>query len=136
PVFVIGDQARLHQVVANLLSNARNHTPAGTNVRVSLSTQGNTASIAVTDDGPGIAPDLVGDIFERFSRGEQSRSRAAGSTGLGLAIVNAVVNAHGGSIAVQSQPGRTVFTVSLPMHGNRQVDPQDSSRMVAQPLQV
>jgi len=123
-------------VVANLLSNARNHTPAGTNVRVSLSTQGNTASIAVTDDGPGIAPDLVGDIFERFSRGEQSRSRAAGSTGLGLAIVNAVLNAHQGSIAVQSQPGRTVFTVSLPMHGNRQVDPQDSSRMVAQPLQV
>jgi two-component system OmpR family sensor kinase len=136
PVLVIGDQARLHQVVANLLSNARNHTPAGTNIRVSLSTQGNIASIEVADDGPGIAPHLVGDIFERFSRGEQSRSRAAGSTGLGLAIVNAVLNAHQGSIAVQSQPGRTVFTVSLPMHGGRQVDPQDSSRMVAQPLQV
>jgi two-component system, OmpR family, sensor kinase len=136
PVLIIGDQARLHQVVANLLSNARNHTPAGTNIRVSLSAHGTVASIEVADDGPGIAPDLVGDIFERFSRGEQSRSRGAGSTGLGLAIVNAVLNAHRGSIAVQSRPGRTVFTVSLPMHGNRQVDPQDSSSMVAQPLQV
>jgi two-component system OmpR family sensor kinase len=136
PVLVIGDQARLHQVLANLLSNARNHTHAGTNVWIALSAQGNTASVKVADDGPGIPPDLVGDIFERFSRGEQSRSRAAGSTGLGLAIVNAVLNAHHGSIAVNSKPGRTVFTVCLPMHANHQADAQDSSRMVAQHLSV
>jgi two-component system OmpR family sensor kinase len=135
-VSVIGDQARLHQVLANLLSNARNHTPPGTNVWISLSTQGNTAQIDVRDDGPGIPADLVGDIFERFSRGEQSRSRAAGSTGLGLAIVDAVVAAHHGSITVDSAPGRTTFSVRLPMHGSDQAAAQDLSRVVPQPLTV
>jgi two-component system OmpR family sensor kinase len=136
PVIVTGDHARLHQVLANLLSNARSHTPPGTNVSVSLSTQRETARVDVCDDGPGIPAGLVGDIFERFSRGEESRSRAAGSTGLGLAIVSAVVTAHHGQIGVESEPGRTVFTVTLPTHGNRQGTSQDESRLVPQPLSV
>lgn len=118
PVTVIGDGARLHQVLANLLANARSHTPAGTAVTLSLSSAGETASIAVRDNGPGIPPGLMPDIFQRFSRGEESRSRATGSTGLGLAIVAAVVAAHHGRITVTSRPGDTLFTVQLPLHGN------------------
>jgi len=119
PVLVLGDAPRLHQVLTNLLANARTHTPPGTTVRISLQRQDNCAVLAVHDDGPGIPADLMPDIFERFSRGEQSRSRTAGSTGLGLAIVAAVVAAHHGRIVVHSAPGDTVFTVELPLHGNR-----------------
>lgn len=118
PVTVTGDGARLHQVLANLLTNARTHTPAGTLVACGLRTEagphGRSAVITVTDDGPGIPSGLQPTIFGRFVRGDSSRSRAAGSTGLGLAIVSAVVGAHGGSVAVDSRPGRTVFTVRLP----------------------
>jgi two-component system OmpR family sensor kinase len=119
PVLVLGDAPRLHQVLTNLLANARTHTPPGTTVRISLQQQDNCAVLAVHDDGPGISAELMPDIFERFSRGEQSRSRTAGSTGLGLAIVAAVVAAHHGRIMVHSLPGDTVFTVELPLHGNR-----------------
>lgn len=124
PVLVQGDGARLQQVLTNLLANARTHTPAGTGVEISLRQQGDRAVLAVRDDGPGISAVLMPEIFERFSRGEQSRSRAAGSTGLGLAIVAAVVAAHGGRIEVTSLPGNTVFTVTLPMHGNQQAGSQ------------
>jgi two-component system, OmpR family, sensor kinase len=113
PVTVPGDDARLHQVLANLLSNASTHTPAGTTVTVGLSTSAGVATMRVTDDGPGIPPDLLPDVFERFARGDSSRSRAAGSTGLGLAIVAAVVQAHGGHVTVASRRGRTEFTVRL-----------------------
>jgi two-component system OmpR family sensor kinase len=119
PVLVLGDAPRLHQVLTNLLANARTHTPPGTTVRISLQQQDNCAVLAVHDDGPGIPTELMPDIFERFSRGEQSRSRAAGSTGLGLAIVAAGVGAHHGRRGVASLPGDTVFTVELPLHGNR-----------------
>jgi two-component system OmpR family sensor kinase len=70
--------------------------------------------VTVADDGPGIAGQILPDVFERFARGDTSRSRAAGSTGLGLAIVAAVVDAHGGKVDMTSQPGRTVFQVRLP----------------------
>ena len=70
--------------------------------------------LTVTDNGPGIAPELRDNVFERFARGDSSRSRAAGSTGLGLAIVSAIVTAHSGGVEVVSQPGRTVFTVRVP----------------------
>ena len=115
PVMVPGDEARLHQVLANLLANARTHTPPGTAVTTSL-TVGDDADVVLTvlDDGPGIAAWLQPDIFERFARGDSSRSRRGGSTGLGLAIVDAVVRAHGGTIAVHSVPGRTEFVVTLP----------------------
>ncbi|MEO5534031.1 MAG: HAMP domain-containing sensor histidine kinase [Pseudolysinimonas sp.] len=115
PVVVPGDLNRLHQVVANLLGNARVHTPAGTIVTAIVAREGSQAVVTIADDGPGIAPDLLPVLFERFARGDGSRSRATGSTGLGLAIVAAVVDAHGGSVAVTSVPGDTRFVVRLPL---------------------
>jgi two-component system OmpR family sensor kinase len=114
-VEVTGDSVRLHQVIANLLANARNHTPPGTTVTTSVGVDGDRAVLAVTDDGPGIPADLQPEVFDRFARGDSSRSRQAGSTGLGLAIVAAVVEAHAGTVEVDSRPGRTVFTVRLPL---------------------
>jgi two-component system OmpR family sensor kinase len=125
PVVITGDSQRLHQVLANLLSNARTHTPPGTKVTTGLRTGPyDDVVITVTDDGPGIPPQLQPEVFERFARGDTSRSRNAGSTGLGLAIVAAVVAAHGGSVMVASRPGNTVFTVSLPRHSPRTAVPQ------------
>jgi two-component system OmpR family sensor kinase len=117
PVVVRGDEQRLYQVLANLLSNARVHTPPGSTVTVALgsSASGGTAELSVTDDGPGIPAELQPDLFERFVRGDSSRSRAAGSTGLGLAIVAAVVGAHHGTVGVASRPGHTRFVITLPL---------------------
>jgi len=117
PVVVTGDHARLHQVVANLLSNARTHTPAGTTVTARVCSTGGCAVLAVLDDGPGVPPAVLPTVFERFARADTSRSRTAGSTGLGLAIVSAVVHAHGGSVEVTSEPGQTAFVVQLPLPG-------------------
>ncbi|WP_084216566.1 sensor histidine kinase [Pseudonocardia spinosispora] len=116
-VTITGDAARLSQVLANLLANARVHTPPGTTVRAELSGTPMEAVIRVLDDGPGIPPGLIPHVFGRFARGDSSRSRAAGSTGLGLAIAHAVVVAHGGWVGVESVPGRTAFTVRLPVNG-------------------
>ncbi|MFG1889376.1 sensor histidine kinase [Micromonospora sp. NPDC049051] len=113
-VRVPGDPARLHQVLANLLANARVHTPPGTTVTTTLRVAGDVAVLGVVDDGPGVPPALRDEVFERFSRGDSSRSRAHGSTGLGLAIVAAVVEAHHGAVELDTRPGRTVFTVRLP----------------------
>lgn len=116
PVVVTGDAVRLHQVIANLLSNARTHTPAGTIVTASVRTQpGTSAELAVLDDGPGVPTAALPTIFERFTRADTSRSRTAGSTGLGLAIVTAVVQSHGGTVEVTSRPGQTAFSVNLPL---------------------
>jgi two-component system OmpR family sensor kinase len=115
PVMVDGDDARLQQVFANLLANARVHTPAGTDVVTAVAIIGPNAVVTVTDDGPGIPTDLQPVLFERFARGDSSRSRAAGSTGLGLAIVAAVVGGHGGTVEVQSEPGNTSFQVVFPV---------------------
>jgi two-component system, OmpR family, sensor kinase len=114
PVTVPGDPTRLAQVLANLLANARTHTPPGTAVTVGLRAGADGAELSVTDEGPGIAPELLPHVFERFARGSTSRSRQHGSTGLGLSIVDAVVTAHGGRVAVTSAPGRTEFRVHLP----------------------
>ena len=114
PVIVTGDTRRLQQVLVNLLANARTHTPPRTTVTTSLATDRDGAVLTVADDGPGIPDDLKPDIFQRFARGDTSRSRRDGSTGLGLAIVAAVVRAHDGGIEVRSAPGDTVFTVRLP----------------------
>lgn len=116
-IVVTGDELQLHHVLGNLLANARTHTPPGTKVEVRLSVEGGHAVITVSDDGPGIPPDLLPQkIFDRFARGDVSRSRATGtsSTGLGLAIVHAVVEAHHGTIKADSEPGQTTFTVRLP----------------------
>ncbi len=126
PVEVTGDEARLHQVIMNLLANARVHTPDGTHVTVSLAVDdgADRARISVTDDGPGIPDEFQATLFERFSRADSSRARTTGSTGLGLAIVQAVVEAHDGEVTVSSVPGETTFTVSLPL-GHRAVDPAE-----------
>lgn len=117
PPAVVGDEHRLRQVLVNLLSNARVHTPAGTTVVVAVAREGDRAVLRVRDDGPGIAEPLRSRLFERFARGDASRNRAAGSTGLGLAIAHAVVTAHGGTIDVDGTPGGTTFTVRLPLAG-------------------
>jgi len=114
PTVVMGDEPRLRQVVMNLLANARVHTPEGTSVVASLARDGDEVVLTVEDDGPGIPPQLADTLFERFARGDSSRSRRAGSTGLGLAIVRAVVEAHDGDVSVESGPGATRFTVRLP----------------------
>ena len=120
PVVTMGDRHRLHQVMANLLANARTHTPPGTLVTSTVAVDDRDAVITVTDNGPGIPADIQSRVFERFTRADASRVRTAGaaagkSTGLGLAIVSAVVEAHRGTVAVVSQPGRTEFTVRLPL---------------------
>ena len=114
PVLVAGDGARLYQVAANLLANARTHTPPGTDVTVSVGRDGGEAVLRVHDDGPGIDPAIAGELFERFSRADRSRARQTGGTGLGLSIAKAIVDAHGGSIRVESAPGDTTFEVRLP----------------------
>lgn len=118
PATVLADSPRLHQVLVNLLANARTHTPPGTTVTARVHRYGHWVCLDVQDDGPGIPPELLPHVFERFARGDSSRSRKAGSTGLGLAIVQAVAAAHGGAVTVDSVPGRTVFTVHLPAHSH------------------
>nr|WP_254701111.1 HAMP domain-containing sensor histidine kinase [Curtobacterium pusillum] len=120
PLVVAGDVAQLRRVVTNLLANARTHTPAGTAVVVSLQRIAASGSgpgvvrFVVANDGPPIPSDALPTLFDRFTRGEASRSRENGTSGLGLAIVRAVVTAHGGVVRVSSEPGRTAFTVDLP----------------------
>lgn len=109
PLTVTGDAARLHQVVTNLLANARKYTPAGSTVTVT----GTATGFTVHDDGPGFPPDLAPRAFERFVRGDAARTRAGGA-GLGLSLVEAIVAAHGGRVALASAPGDTTVTVTLP----------------------
>jgi two-component system OmpR family sensor kinase len=143
PLTVRGDELRLRQVLSNLLSNAAKHTPAESDITVAVAPTSYSpettpvsgtapvsatapgpgrgpgprvpaVQLSVTDNGPGIPPVLLPELFERFVRGDSSRSHAAGSTGLGLAIVKAVVAAHQGTVGVTSRPGRTSFTIVLP----------------------
>ena len=117
PPLVIGDEARLRQVVVNLLANARVHTPAGSHVTTTLAREGDTLIVRIHDDGPGIAPDVRDRLFERFARGDSSRERRTGSTGLGMSIALAIVQSHGGSIDVDSSTAPedhgTTFSVRL-----------------------
>ncbi|MFH8801289.1 sensor histidine kinase [Streptomyces sp. NPDC017936] len=131
PSLVLGDEARLHQVVANLLANARVHTPAGTRVVALVEAGDGLGTIRVRDDGPGIPPDLLPTVFERFTRADASRARATEGTGsgLGLAIAAAITAAHGGRIDVHSEPGRTEFTIELPTVEDVVV-PDDSCRVL------
>lgn len=108
------DAGRIHQVIANLLANARTHTPAGTTVEVRLRGDAESVTLFVADDGPGIPAHALPDLFERFTRVDESRTRRTGGSGLGLAIVRAIVDAHSGDVKVESRPGRTQFQVTLP----------------------
>ncbi|MET8131034.1 HAMP domain-containing sensor histidine kinase [Streptomyces sp. NPDC005251] len=115
PVTVAGDAHRLQQVLANLLANARVHTPVGTRVAVSLESVGTEAVLKVHDDGPGVPEDVRPGVFERFTRADRRRADGAGAgSGLGLSIVAAVVEAHNGTVTLESRPGATTFTVRLP----------------------
>lgn len=115
PVTVTGDAHRLHQALANLLANARVHTPVGSTVTISLETEDTTVLLKVHDDGPGVAADVQPKVFERFTRADRRRTEGAGpGTGLGLSIVAAVAEAHGGSVTLEGGPGSTTFTVRLP----------------------
>jgi two-component system OmpR family sensor kinase len=121
PLTVSGDPGQLRRAVTNLLANARTHTPAGTtgvvslqHVRVADGPDGGSARLVVANDGPPIEAEVLPVLFDRFTRGSSSRSREHGTSGLGLAIVRAVVTAHGGTVRVASEPGRTAFTVDLP----------------------
>ncbi|MBE6481546.1 MAG: HAMP domain-containing histidine kinase [Actinomyces ruminicola] len=119
PTLVMGDEARLRQVMVNLLANARVHTPAGSRVTTTLSRgDAGTLVIRVADDGPGIAPAVRERLFERFARGDASRERRTGSTGLGMSIALAIVQSHHGSLTVESHTDAdnhgTTFTVALP----------------------
>ncbi|BBZ42134.1 sensor histidine kinase [Mycobacterium conspicuum] len=127
PVIVTGDAARLHQVVTNLLANARIHTAPGTVVTTRLTTEPAHSVLQVIDNGAGIPAQLQSEVFERFARGDTSRSSKGGSTGLGLAIVSAVVKAHHGTITVDSAPGHTEFTVRLPLPSPNGRQPPASS---------
>ena len=117
PVLARADANRLHQVVANLLGNARKHTPPGTRVEAALRAVDGFAEISVTDDGPGVPSEIQPVVFERFTRADASRARqgSGSSTGLGLAIVSAVVKAHGGQVGLESRPGPTRFIVRVPL---------------------
>ncbi|MFD6197785.1 sensor histidine kinase [Mycobacteriaceae bacterium NPDC060252] len=114
-ILVRGDAARLHQLVAGLLSNALSHTPPGTTVTTSMALRGNKVILTVSDDGPGIDLELVPHLFERFVRADKARSRDEGHAGLGLAIAESITEAHRGRIWVESENARTVFIVELPI---------------------
>jgi two-component system OmpR family sensor kinase len=115
PVLVHGDRGRLRQVLDNLLSNVRAHTPPGTAATITISRVDGDAVCQVADDGPGISADDAARLFERFFRADPSRSRASGGAGLGLSIVAAIVAAHGGTVAAApGAGGGAVFTVRLP----------------------
>ena len=119
---VLGDEARLRQVISNLMSNALTHTPAGTpvTVRILAGYQGNpavpAAILEVADQGPGLTQEQAERVFERFYRADQARGRRTGGTGLGLAIVSALVAAHGGTVGVDTAPGQgATFWITLPL---------------------
>jgi two-component system OmpR family sensor kinase len=116
-MFALGDEARIHQVVANLLANARAHTPAGTKIEVSVIRSEDGIRISVADSGPGLSSEDQMKIFERFYRADTSRVRVDGEgSGLGLSIVDAVMKAHGGSVSVQSELGKgATFTLFFPV---------------------
>jgi two-component system OmpR family sensor kinase len=116
PLVVIGDEHRLRQVIANLVTNALTHTPAEAEVTVRLFRRSGEAVVEVTDTGAGLSPEQRQHVFERFYRADPARTRTVGKTGsgLGLAIVAAIVTAHAGTVEVDSEPGHTTFRIAVP----------------------
>jgi two-component system OmpR family sensor kinase len=123
PVVVIGDRDRLRQVLDNLLSNVRAHTPTGSPVRVRVGSENGLAVVEVADSGPGMTSDVAARVFERFYRSDASRSRATGGVGLGLSIVAAVTEAHGGAVSAHATPGEgATFRITFPRDGGTSDD--------------
>jgi two-component system OmpR family sensor kinase len=117
-LYVLGDNKRIHQALANLLANARTHTPVGTSIEVQATALDDEITVAVKDSGPGLTEADQTRIFERFFRVDPSRARHAGEgSGLGLSIVDAVMQAHGGSVTVESEVGKgATFTLRFPIN--------------------
>ena len=110
---VSADPIRLQQAVATLVDNALTHTTA--DVTLGSQTSGITTSVTVTDNGPGLSPDVAAQVFDRFYRGDSSRSRNSGGSGLGLSIAKAIVEAHNGTISLDTGPGQgATFTIQIP----------------------
>ena len=113
---ILGDSAKLEQVIYNVIDNAIKYTPRGGEVEVSLNRSGKKALIRISDTGIGIPADDLPHIFDRFYRVDKARSRATGGTGLGLSIVKQIVQNHGGNISAASSEGKgTAFTIELPI---------------------
>jgi two-component system OmpR family sensor kinase len=115
PVRLRVDPVRIRQVLDNLLTNAAVHTPPGTPVSVTLAVAAGTASVRVADAGPGIPEDDRARVFDRFYRVDKARTRDRGGSGLGLAVARSLAKAHGGTVELTSEPGATVFTVTIPL---------------------
>jgi two-component system OmpR family sensor kinase len=116
PLVVLGSESRLRQVVDNLLTNARVHTPAGAPIHVLVAAEDEEVVLEVADAGPGVAAEEADRIFERFYRTDRSRTRSQGGVGLGLAIVRSLVEAHGGAVGYRARPGGgSIFRVALPV---------------------
>lgn len=129
---VLGDDARLRQVVSNLVSNAIQHTPDGTPLTVRVGTEGEYAVLEVIDQGPGMSAKDAERVFERFFRADSSRSRDSGGTGLGLSIVDALVRAHHGTVAVSCALGQgCTFQVKLPRTADAPAQIADSSAQIS-----
>jgi two-component system OmpR family sensor kinase len=127
PVEVEGDPHRLRQVLDNLLANVRSHTPPGTAAEVVVEWAADQAVVSVSDRGPGLPEDETPRVFERFFRSDPSRSRDRGGAGLGLSIVDAIVEAHGGSVAALSAPGQGMtITIRLPVAPSSEPEPDDA----------
>lgn len=119
PPPVWADPARIEQVLWNLLDNAVKHTPAGSGVMIHTEATERGVKVSVTDQGPGLPSEEQALVWERFYRGDQARTRRGSSTGLGLAIVRGIVEAHGGTVGVESQPGAgSTFWFVLPTLSN------------------
>lgn len=127
-VILEGDQDRLRQALSNLVTNALVHTPEGTPVTLRLSAEEDEAVLSVEDAGPGLDPEALEHAFDRFWRGDPSRSRHTGGAGLGLAIVDAIARAHGGDISAENVPtGGARFTLRLPLTGSHSSNGTDSA---------
>jgi two-component system OmpR family sensor kinase len=113
------DPHRIRQVLDNLLTNAAVHTPSGTPVSLAVSVRGTTAVVHVADEGPGIPSADRDRVFDRFYRVDKARSRDRGGSGLGLSVARSLVRAHGGTLELGTEPGPTVFTMTLPLPTDR-----------------
>jgi signal transduction histidine kinase len=111
---VVGDPDRIEQAIDNLVANALRHTPSGGTITLSATQADGMATLSVTDTGGGIAPEHLPHVFERFYKGDAARAAESTGSGLGLSITKAIIERHGGTIGVASQPGRTTFTIQLP----------------------
>jgi two-component system, OmpR family, sensor kinase len=133
---VLGDEARLRQVLGNLVANAVQHTPDSASIAIRVGTENDDAILEVSDQGPGMSGEDAHRIFERFYRTDSSRARTSGGTGLGLSIVDSLVYAHGGTVSVTTAPGQGCrFTVRLPRIADvAAADVPDDSRLDISPV--